>query len=72
MGTEISSAIHLHISDYQIIEKALLALSKKNKGNAAKTKTGYGTCKSADKHDNLIAEAERCEEIIALLSEEFS
>ena len=72
MGTEISSAIYLDISDYQLIEKALLALARKNRGNAEKTKTGYGTCKSADKHDTLLAEADQCEEIISRLSEEFS
>ena len=72
MGTEISSAIHLDISDFQLIEKALIALSKKNRGNAEKTKTGYGSCKSYTKHDDLLEEANRCEEIITMLSIEFS
>lgn len=72
MGTEISSAINLHISEYELIEKALLALKRKNLGNAEKTKTGYGTCKSSSKHDNLVNEAERCDELINRLVQEFS
>ena len=72
MGTEISSEIHLHISDYELIEKALMALKRKNLGNAEKTKTGYGTCKSSSKHDALVAEAEKCDELIDRLVQEFS
>jgi hypothetical protein len=72
MGTEISSPIHLHITDFQLIEKALMQLARKNRGNAEKTKTGYGTCRSADKHDTLIAEADECEYIISRIAQEFS
>ena len=72
MGAEISSAINLHISEYELIEKALLALKRKNLGNAEKTKTGYGTCKSSSKHDYLVNEAERCDELINRLVQEFS
>lgn len=72
MGEEISSAIYLGIEDFQLIEKALLALKKKNLGNAEKTKTGYGTCKSSSKHDFLVREAEDCDELISRISVEFS
>ena len=72
MGQEISSAINLHITEYELIEKALLALKRKNLGNAEKTKTGYGTCKSSSKYDALIKEAESCDELINRLVQEFS
>ena len=58
--------------DFAFLYKVLSAYARKLRGNAKNTKTGYGSCRSEQKEQDLLNEAEFADSLLNRMAEIFN